>query len=55
MSQFSTREKFGDRFIEALDETILTLKAMQKTWMLSGAVKEAQEEEKKKAEDKKEK
>jgi phospholipid/cholesterol/gamma-HCH transport system substrate-binding protein len=32
--------------VHALDETVLTLKAMQKTWMLRGKVEEVMEEEK---------
>lgn len=39
------------RAIEALDETVVLLKAMQKTWILKGTVEEVKEEERQPASD----
>jgi phospholipid/cholesterol/gamma-HCH transport system substrate-binding protein len=39
--------RVSKRTIELLDETVVTLKAMQKSWLLSGKVKDVREEESK--------
>lgn len=41
--------KASDRALEALDETVVTLKALQKSFLLRGSVKEVREEESQRA------